>query len=303
MATLGMSKDDKQALERFEQEVVAPSMQKLVILQFTAEWCGPCKQLTPALEKVVADHADEGVVLKKIDIDAEKFIAAQFRIQSVPTVYALFQGQPVADLTQYRTPGQIEQAISQLIRQLPLAGDAQEAEAQLEPLIESGEQVLESGDNERAVAVFSQLYDMAPDRPRIIGGLVRALIATGAADKARQVLDSVDEKIAQDPAVAQARAQLDIAAAGEAAVDTSPYIARLEADGNDHEARFALAEAAMAAGERDAAADQLLEIVERDREWEDGKARAKFLQLIEAAGLEDDWSRQQRRRLSAVLFT
>lgn len=303
MATLGMSEDDKTALKRFEDEVITPSMSKLVILQFTATWCGPCKQLTPILEQVAADYADKGVVLAKIDVDEQKFIAAQFRIQSVPTVYAIFQGQPVGDLTQYRTPGQLGQVLDQMIRQLPLDGEAQQAEQDVEGLLAMGEEILASGDGERAMILYSQLMDMAPDNPKVVAGMARAQILGGQVDAARALLDGLDDTIASDPAVAQARAQLKMAGMGEEAVDTSPYVARLEADPDDHDARYKLAEAAMAAGQRDAAADNLLEIIERDREWEEGKARTTFLELIDAAGLEDDWSRQQRRRLSAVLFT
>ncbi|WP_343348177.1 tetratricopeptide repeat protein [Sphingomicrobium sp. XHP0239] len=303
MASLSMTEDERTALQAFEQRVIQPSMSKLVILQFTASWCGPCKQLSPILEKVAADYADKGVVLEKLDVDEDKFIAAQFRIQSVPTVYAIFQGQPAADLTPYRTPGQLSQALDQLVRQLPLEGEAQEAEQEIGPLVEMGEQVLDSGDGERAMILFSQLREMDPDNPRIVADMARAMILTGKIDEAAALLDGLDERTAADPAIAQARAQLKMAGMGTEAIDTSPYIARLEADADDHEARYRLAEGAMAAGERDAAADQLLEIVSRDRDWEDGKARATFLELIEAAGLEDDWSRQQRRRLSAVLFT
>src|SRR5687767_14695920 len=105
VATLGLSEADKEAVEKFRRDVVEPSMTQLVILDFWAEWCGPCKQLTPVLEKVAQSYADRGVVLAKINVDEDKFIAAQFRIQSIPTVYAMFQGQPVADLTQARTEG------------------------------------------------------------------------------------------------------------------------------------------------------------------------------------------------------
>nr|WP_237219768.1 tetratricopeptide repeat protein [Sphingomonas arenae] len=293
-----MSAEEREAIQRFQADVLQPSMTQLVILDFWAEWCGPCKQLGPVLEKVAADYADKGVKLVKLDVDKEKVVAAQFQIRSIPTVYAIFQGQPVADLTPYRTEGQLTRALDQLLGQLPIKGEAQALEAEIEPLIAMGEEVLAGGDAPRAESIFRQILDMAPDNPEVVGGLARALIAGGQVDEARSLLDGA----ADHAAVARARAALDVATAAPAG-ETDELERRVAANPDDHQARYDLAGALMARGNRDGAADALLEIIQRDREWKEGAARTRFLQLLESVGLEDPWARAQRRRLSALLFT
>ena len=302
VATLGMTAAEREAIEGFRRDVVEPSMDALVIVDFWADWCGPCKALTPLLEKVAAAYAARGVKLVKVNVDEQKAVAAQFRIQSLPTVYAIFQGQLVADLTTARTESQLTQTLDQILKQLPVPGEAQAAEAELAPLIQMAEDVLDSGDAERALSIFRQLGEMAPDNLVVVAGEARALLLSGAVDEAAALLDSVPADKAKDPALAQARAAVALAQAAAPVDDLAPLEARIAADPADHAARYELAGALMTS-DRDRAADVLLESIAADRDWNEGAARARLLTLFAAVGLMDPWVGAQRRRLSAVLFT
>jgi putative thioredoxin len=294
-----MSADEKAAIDKFKGEVIEPSMTGLVILYFTAAWCGPCKALSPLLDKVAADYADKGVSMVKYDVDANQVIAAQFRIQSIPTVYAVFQDQIVADLTQYRSEGQIARGLDQLLKQFPVQGAAQDLAAQIEPLLAAGEEALTAGDGEGAAGIFAQILDVAPDNLVALGGLARALVAAGRVEEAENMLAGAPE----DPALERARSAVALAKTAVPDSDLAPLESAVTANPDDHQARLDLANAQMAAGQRDGAADNLLHIIAADRDWNEGAARTQLLKLFDVVGVMDPWVKEQRRRLSAVLFT
>ena len=306
VASMGLSIDEQKAVERFKTDVVEPSMSKLVILDFYADWCGPCKALAPMLEKVAAEYADKGVVLKKIDVDEEKFIAAQFQVQSIPTVYALFQGQPVADLTNARSESQMKQTLDQILAQLPVeAGDAGgQPQQDVAQFVEMAEQVLTDGDAERAAGVFMQVVQMVPDNAAAHAGLVRALVQAGRIDEAKAALQAAEAQpsVAADPQLDQARNALELAGNRVDDGELAALREKAAANPDDLQGRYDYAEAAFAAGDRDAAADELLALVEQDREWNDGAARTRLIDIFGAVGLEDPWVVSTRRRLSKILF-
>jgi putative thioredoxin len=299
---MGLNLDEQKAVERFRKDVVDPSRSKLVILDFWAEWCGPCKALAPVLEKVAAEYADKGVLLAKVNVDEEQFIAAQFQVRSIPTVYAIFQGQPVADLTPMRGESQLKQALDQLLAQLPIEGGAPDGQDAIAPLLAMGEQVLAEGDGERAASIFAQIIEMAPEDAGAHSGLIRALLAAGRREEAQAAFDSLPEALRADPVVAQAGAALELAGEGVDEGELQALRAAAAERPTDPEAQFAFAQAAFAAGRRDEAAETLLGLIRADPEWNEGAAKAKLLQIFEAVGLEDPWVSAQRRKLSLLLF-
>ncbi|KPF76527.1 thioredoxin [Blastomonas sp. AAP25] len=301
---MGLTTEEHKAVEAFRTSVVEPSMTKLVILDFWAEWCGPCKALTPVLEKVAADYADKGVMLVKVNVDEERFIASQFQIQSIPTVYAMFQGQPVANLTNARTEAQLGGILDQLLEKLPVqAGDGDDAGApDITPLIAMAEDVLAEGDTEQAMGMFAQILDMVPDSVAAISGLLRAMVAANKVEEAQGLLADLPPEITADPALDRAKAAIALVADKADDSEIAGLRAAANATPDDHAARVDLAVALFAGGERDEAAEHLLAIVKADKEWNEGAARARLLQIFEAVGLEDPWVSATRRKLSAALF-
>jgi putative thioredoxin len=309
---MGLSIDEQKAVERFRKDVVEPSQNSLVILDFWAEWCGPCKALTPVLEKVAGEYADKGVVLAKINVDEEQFIAAQFQVRSIPTVYAMFQGQPVADLTNARSESQLKQVLDQLLAQLPVQAGAAAGEGapqgpspeEIAQFVKMGEEALAAADPQRAASIFAQITEFAPENAPAHAGLVRALVQLGEVEEAKQVMAVIDSdpRLATDAAIAPARSALELAGTRVDDSELAGLRSAAQADPANMDAQFAFAEAAFAAGARDEAADTLLAMIAADREWNEGAARAKLLKIFEATGLEDEWVVGVRRRLSRVLF-
>jgi putative thioredoxin len=304
LATLGLTTEEQKAVEAFRHDVVEPSMSKLVVLDFWAEWCGPCKQLGPVLEKVCADYADKGVVLAKVDVDANKFIAAQFQVRSIPTVYAMFQGQPVADMTNARTEAQISAMLDQLLAKLPVQAGAagEDAGPNLDEVAAAGAEALAEGANEEAYAIFTDILAVDPEHKAALAGMIEALVALDRKDEAQAIHASLPEDVRNDPALERVGTMLAIAAEARDPEELAGLKAAVDADPANHQARFDLANALMAAGDRDGAADALLTIIAEDRDWDEGAARTRLLEIFGMIGLEDPWVAATRRKLSAILF-
>ena len=303
MASMGLTTEEQKAVEAFRRDVVDPSMTKLVVLDFWAEWCGPCKQLTPVLEKVCADYADKGVVLAKIDVDANTFIAGQFQVRSIPTVYALFQGQPVADMTNARTEAQLAAMLDQLLEKFPVeAGDTVEAGPDLGAMVEAGFASLAEDAAEEAYATFTDVLALEPERADALAGMLQALMALDRKDDAAAIYASLPDELKAHAAMEKVSIMLTIAADARDPEEVAGLRQAVAANPDDHAARYDLANALMAGSDRDGAAEALLAIIEAERDWNEGAARTRLLEIFGMIGLEDPWVAATRRKLSAILF-
>jgi putative thioredoxin len=280
----------------FMADVIDASNDQPVIVDFWAPWCGPCKTLGPALEKAVRD-ARGTVRMVKINVDENQELAQQMRIQSIPAVYAFKNGRPVDGFVGALPESQIKQFVQRLS-----TGGAK-APSPIDDAVEMAKEAIAAGDHGRAATIFTQVLEHEPDNVEAIAGLARAYIARNELERARQALDRAPKESAGNAELAAARASLELAEAGSKAKGALGELkARIERDPNDLEARYELASALFAAGEREAAVDELLEIIRRNRAWNEEAARKQLLKFFEAMGPTDPLTVSARRRLSSILF-
>ncbi len=298
MASLSTPQADKASIAAFKRDVIDGSANTLVLVDFWAEWCGPCKTLTPLLERAVAATGGRALLVK-IDVDAHQAIAAQFRVQSIPTVYAFIGGQPVDGFQGALGEREVKAFIDRLLAAVPAApGDP---ETEVKEMIAAANAALDEGAAAEAAEMFGALAQEFPDRVEVIAGHARALVALGQPATAETAL-SVLPADAKDPTLAQTRAAIALAKDAVPVDDLESLAARVAADLDDHAAAVELAGGRMAAGDRDGAADVLLASIARECDANEGAAKAKLLKMLEAAGFADPWAAAVRRRLSTILF-
>jgi len=281
----------------FMADVIDASHDAAVVVDFWAPWCGPCKQLGPALEKAVRD-AKGAVRLVKINIDENPDLAQQMRIQSIPAVYAFKDGRPVDGFVGALPDSQVKQFIGKL------AAGAGKGASPIAEAVALAKEAVAAGDLPRAANIFAQVIQHDPGNVDAQAGLARIAIAKKDLKQAHEILAKVPAEHANHADIAAARTGLELAEAGAKAAGAIDELkARLERDPKDHQARLDLASALFAAGEREPAIDQLLELVRRDREWNDQAARKQLVKFFEAIGLADPLTVQSRKRLSSILFS
>jgi len=287
----GLVKDT--TTQGFMKDVIEESKRQPVLVDFWAEWCGPCKQLGPVLEKAV-NAAKGKVKLVKMDIDKHPAIPGQMGIQSIPAVIAFVNGQPADGFLGAVPESQVNDFIARITKD-KLGGEAQD-------LLKLAEQALADGNAVEAVELYAEVLKDEPSSVPALAGLARAYVSTGATEQAQQTLALVPEPKRNDPAYAAARSALEVAEQAKSVGPVGELEQKVAANPADHQARFDLAVALNAAGNRKEAAEQLIQIVRRDRKWNDDGARKQLVQFFEAWGPADEATIEGRRKLSSILF-
>jgi putative thioredoxin len=277
----------------FVKDVIEESKRQPVLVDFWAEWCGPCKQLTPVLEKAVRG-AKGKVKLVKMDIDKHPAIPGQMGIQSIPAVIAFVNGQPADGFLGALPESQVADFIARITKDT-VAGDTKD-------LIKTADAALAAGEAEDAIDIYSQVLSEEAGNVPALAGLARAYLAAGALDQAKETLALVPEAKQGDSAVAAARSAIEVAEQAQSAGPVGELEQKVAANPLDHQARFDLAVALNANGKRQEAADHLLDIVKRDRKWNEDGARKQLVQFFEAWGPTDEATVNGRRKLSSILF-
>lgn len=282
----------------FEAKVVNASMERPVLVDFWAPWCGPCKQLMPTLEKVV-QAAGGDVVLAKVNLDENQQLAAMLRVQSVPTVYVFFQGQPIDAFQGVLPESQLQQFVNKAVQ---MARQSQPDAIDIPETLSAAAQALAENDLAAAQALYAQILQQDQNNAQAFAGMVRVMIAAGQAEQAAALMEQAPESMHKESAYQEAKSALELASnapSGEAA----EFEDKLAKDENNHQARFDLAMHQFSVGKKEAAMDNLLLIIEKDRAWNEEAARTQLLQFFEAMGHSDPLTVSARRKLSSILFS
>jgi putative thioredoxin len=281
----------------FAKDVIDASREKPVIVDFWAPWCGPCKQLGPALEKVVTG-AKGAVKLVKINIDENQALAQQLRIQSIPAVYAFFQGRPVDGFMGAIPESQVKQFVDRLVQSS--GGDASGG---LNEILDHAKEALAAGDAALAEQIYSEVLQAEPGNADAIAGLARVKLQAKDIAAAKAILAKAPKEAEKHAEILAVRTAIDLAEQARSAGPVNELKAKVEANAKDHQARFDLAMALYAAGQREEAVDQLLDLVRRDRKWNEEAGRKQLVKFFEALGPMDPLTIDARKRLSSILFS